>query len=293
MNNYSEKFLFILDIDGTLFVNNEKEIDKINHENLLRFLNKKNFKFTIATGRAFEGIKKILKSFELFNNFLDPVAIYNGAVVLDSNGRRIHRKWELNCQNISEILQIANKFKLDFYAYTITNDLFSTIEEKVYTNVDKSSVLKDRYNNLNVHYLDNIRLSNLKNVVAILLFGLSSNSNEIKKDIMQKLTNFSNSKIYGDRIEIISKEAHKGSALKYIANLHKWNKDDVVAIGDSYNDVEMIKQAGIGITVKNAPEEIKQIADYVCQRESLNGFEEAWLNIVKWNKWIPLKDKKL
>ena len=38
---------------------------------------------------------------------------------------------------------------------------------------------------------------------------------------------------------------------------------DVIAIGDNYNDVEMIKEAGLGVCVEGATEEIKAISDYV------------------------------
>ena len=39
--------------------------------------------------------------------------------------------------------------------------------------------------------------------------------------------------------------------------------EDVIAFGDNYNDITMIKNVGFGIAVANATQEVKEVADYV------------------------------
>jgi hydroxymethylpyrimidine pyrophosphatase-like HAD family hydrolase len=46
---------------------------------------------------------------------------------------------------------------------------------------------------------------------------------------------------------------------------------DVIAFGDNYNDVEMLKHVGCGVAVANAREEVKAISDYTTLSNTENG----------------------
>ncbi|HZJ82762.1 MAG TPA: Cof-type HAD-IIB family hydrolase [Clostridia bacterium] len=80
-------------------------------------------------------------------------------------------------------------------------------------------------------------------------------------------------KIFGEEIEIniskpqylefTHKEATKGKALEHLAGLKGIDRDHIMAIGDSYNDISMIKYAGLGVAMENAPDEVKKWADYI------------------------------
>ena len=58
--------------------------------------------------------------------------------------------------------------------------------------------------------------------------------------------------------------ANKGDALASIAEHYGIRREEIIAMGDSYNDVEMIGYAGLGVVVGNARPEIRKLADYVC-----------------------------
>ena len=58
--------------------------------------------------------------------------------------------------------------------------------------------------------------------------------------------------------------ANKGDALASIAGHYGIKQEEIIAVGDGYNDVEMIDYAGLGVVVGNARPEIKERADYVC-----------------------------
>ena len=42
----------------------------------------------------------------------------------------------------------------------------------------------------------------------------------------------------------------------------------VMAFGDSYNDIAMLQYAGLGAAMANAPDKVKFIADYVTERDN-------------------------
>lgn len=56
----------------------------------------------------------------------------------------------------------------------------------------------------------------------------------------------------------------KASGVKQLSKMCEIPMDEILCIGDSYNDIEMIKCAGIGAAVGNACDELKQVADYCC-----------------------------
>lgn len=64
-------------------------------------------------------------------------------------------------------------------------------------------------------------------------------------------------------LEIFSKNAGKGNALKLLAGILDVDIKDTIAVGDSTNDLTMIKDAGLGLAMDNAVSELKAVADKV------------------------------
>ena len=65
-------------------------------------------------------------------------------------------------------------------------------------------------------------------------------------------------------LEINSINSTKLKGVIKLLSLYKLDFTEAIAIGDNHNDIEMIKYAGVGVAVENAPEEIKKIADFIC-----------------------------
>ncbi len=65
--------------------------------------------------------------------------------------------------------------------------------------------------------------------------------------------------------ELISHESDKGTGIVKTAELFGADVSDTIAFGDSLNDYQMIERAGIGVAMGNADEELKAIADSVCE----------------------------
>jgi phosphoglycolate phosphatase (TIGR01487 family) len=79
----------------------------------------------------------------------------------------------------------------------------------------------------------------------------------------------------GYAIHLQSPGINKGTALVDLAREMGLVPADFLAIGDSLNDIQMLKTAGIGITVANAHPDIKAVAQYVAGKEYGDGFVEA------------------
>ena len=71
--------------------------------------------------------------------------------------------------------------------------------------------------------------------------------------------------------DIVEKQASKAEGLKRLCDYYGVSMADTVAFGDSMNDYEMIQQAGIGVAMGNAEEDVKKIANYVCESNDDDG----------------------
>jgi Cof subfamily protein (haloacid dehalogenase superfamily) len=67
----------------------------------------------------------------------------------------------------------------------------------------------------------------------------------------------------------------KGASLDYLIKPMGIKAEEVIAIGDSYNDLAMIEFAGLGVAMGNAPQDIKEKADYVAASNMEDGVAEV------------------
>ena len=79
----------------------------------------------------------------------------------------------------------------------------------------------------------------------------------------------------GFALHITDKRVNKGSSLRRLCEQNDINMENVMAIGDSENDEDFLKEAGIKIAVGNADEALKEISTYTCENNFGDGVAEA------------------
>ena len=77
-------------------------------------------------------------------------------------------------------------------------------------------------------------------------------------------------------ILIKHKEAIKSNGVAALAEHWGIKQSEIVAFGDSEIDIDLLEYCGIGIAVGNAPDEIKAVADYICETNDNDGVAK-WL----------------
>jgi hydroxymethylpyrimidine pyrophosphatase-like HAD family hydrolase len=80
----------------------------------------------------------------------------------------------------------------------------------------------------------------------------------------------------------MNRNATKWNGIKELLNYYKIDKENTVAFGDDFVDIEMIEKCGIGVAVENGIEEIKAKAKYICGKNTEDGIAK-WIekNILK------------
>jgi hypothetical protein len=92
----------------------------------------------------------------------------------------------------------------------------------------------------------------------------------------------------GYAIHLQSPGIDKGTALEALAQEMDLSPSDFLAIGDSANDIQMLKKAGVGVTVANAHSDTKAVAEFIAEKEYGNGFVEA---ITKYSSYFRARKR--
>ncbi len=77
-------------------------------------------------------------------------------------------------------------------------------------------------------------------------------------------------------LEIVSAQASKSAALRHLAGLLGISMSETMAIGDSDNDIDILKSAGIGVAMANASDAVKAAAQYVTGSNDESGVAAAF-----------------
>lgn len=76
-------------------------------------------------------------------------------------------------------------------------------------------------------------------------------------------------------LEIMPTGVNKGTGLQRLADLYGISIEETMAVGDSQNDIDMLKVAGVSVTMENAHDEIKKVADHVTASNDEDGVAQA------------------
>ncbi len=110
----------------------------------------------------------------------------------------------------------------------------------------------------------------------------------IKEETVKDVLKDFNVEIYDTKfaIHLTDPSVDKGSSLEMLVKCMDVKTEDIMAIGDSENDIEFLRVAGLKVAVNNADEELKATADYVTHKPHGDGVAEAVSKFILNNKGI-------
>ena len=94
------------------------------------------------------------------------------------------------------------------------------------------------------------------------LFAKAEERNEALERIRQ-IPGTAVTSVLEKNIEVNAKDVNKGKAVRLLARMLEIPLAEVLVFGDAANDIQMVREAGIGVAVANAVHEVKEAADYV------------------------------
>ncbi len=257
-----------LDLDGTLL--NDNHVISNENKEIIDNLKELGIKVVLASGREIESM--IWASSEL--GLDTPLIALNGAIVTDNKGEKILFGKSLNLKKIKDLfidLYNDGRFMLIFFK----DEVIATDNNDDYYNlfIKYSNVIPKRVNNV-VKYLDD---NNLWDSVYKIIFSdeeevLVDLRDDLKDKLDEDYTLTFSMPFY---LELNDSHVSKGNALEFVAKMYGIKSDEIMAIGDGENDLSMIEFAKVGIAMENAPDYIKERANYVTRSNMDNGVFHA------------------
>jgi Cof subfamily protein (haloacid dehalogenase superfamily) len=268
------------DLDGTIIDSYNKVA--IQNTEAIKQIQSKDVGFAISTGKIYSSVKNICENFNATYGIFG-----NGIQIIDfKTGKEIYCS-SLDKNIVLTCIKLAKEYDLHIHFYTNT----SIVSEKLmYMDLRNYILNKESNQNLAVHIVNNIYEFAKKSNEKILRFIISSDKEltDIKNEISKKLdVSITLIKKYGkykdtiinkeyEYLDITSSNTSKGNALNLLREYLNLSQEEVMAVGDNINDTEMLKNAGIGVAVANASEQLKEIASYVTTSSvEEGGFAEA------------------
>lgn len=261
--------LIVADLDGTLVL--KKQVTKETLETVKK-IKEEGHLFTIATGRHMDATRDMVRLFDVHL----PVICGNGAIIYDFDQDKIIHQQTILAETVQSIMALCDVYDVDFLLYT-TKHIVSTkkASEKLFSRIgsfDVKLVEKhelEQYIELGVIKI--LVIDDRNDVISSLKKALHT-----KKDVhyVQSQTSF---------LDIGHALSTKGRALKILSEHIQISLKHVIAIGDQENDISMIENAGVGVSMGDGDEALKKSADFITKTFHEEGFSEA-INHLLFNK---------
>lgn len=254
--------LIAIDIDGTLITPDKSITPRVRE--ILRYVEDKGIMVSLVTGRLYPTCKKY--AFEL--GLSGPCVIYQGAMIIDHRTDKVLYELRIPKDKALEIIRYSREHNLALNVYM---DQFTFYTEKP----NQYSILDAQLNEVELQVVKDLEEILVNDPLKLMFVD----DPEIISKLEEKFSNLDKELValtsLPQFLEIVNKNATKASALKWIADRFNIKREEVMAIGDSHNDIPMLEWAGIGVAMENADEKVKSHADFVTLSNTEDGVAYA------------------
>jgi Cof subfamily protein (haloacid dehalogenase superfamily) len=215
--------------------------------------------FVPATGRGYNSVANTLKELGLYELENEYVISYNGGAITENKGNKL-----LHFEGIP--FGLAEKLYKRGLDYDVCIHIYTRDMVYAYNYVQEEiDYLAGRMEVTEI-FDDNIDFLRGQDIVKALYmntdYAYLKQIEEDLKDITQEIDVSYSSNRY---IEFNHQGVSKGAGLLSLAKMLGVKPEETIAIGDNYNDLSMIKAAGLGVGVQNTVEAMKKECDYVTK----------------------------
>ena len=281
MNIFEEKKIKVrdavlaLDLDGTL-TDSKKRISERTKESIDKFI-AAGGTVALASGRPTFGVMPVAKILELDKKG-GYILSYNGGCFLDcKNNKQLFMK-ELTHEYLPILEKQAKDFGINLMTYNGDKAYALDIDEQYYMI------------EININHFIRVKADPLTPQITFPIIKclmtadgdyLAKVEKEMKKYWEGKL-NIVRSEPYF--LEVTEVGIDKASTITNMVKKLGKSVDNLICCGDGFNDLSMIRAAGIGVAMANAQERVRAAADYITKSNDEDGIVDVVENLFKWGK---------
>lgn len=254
--------IIVLDLDGTL-TNSKKEISDRNLSVLLE-AQQRGVRVVLASGRPTYGIAPLADKLQL-ERFGGYVLAYNGGEIIDWSNREVVYANVLPHSVLPVLYECASAYGLAILSYDGDFILTESPADEY--------VAKEAFINKMQIKAANSFLGELPPVVPkCLIVGdpdkLVPAESELSLALQGTVSVYRSEPYF---LEVVPPGIDKAHSLSVLLDRLGMTREQMVAVGDGYNDLSMIEYAGMGVAMANAQEPVKLAADYVTLTNDEDG----------------------
>ncbi|MCW5316304.1 Cof-type HAD-IIB family hydrolase [Nostoc sp. KVJ3] len=250
--------LLVLDIDGTIA--GESNTISAGVKQAIVAVQARGIPVAIATGRMY---RSALRFHQDIGSTL-PLMAYQGAWIQDPITQKIHRHWAVSREMAQQLLdyfeqpELRSLLSVHFY---INDELYVrelTRETQIYA--ERSGIIPipvgDLRQTLTNEPTKILALSDDIDLIDKLLGNLRRQYTPAELYLTKSVATF---------FEATNASVNKGTAVRYLAEeLLGLQLANIMAIGDNFNDLEMLESVGLGVAMGNAPAGVQAIAQWIA-----------------------------
>lgn len=251
------------DIDGTILGESFEFSPAV--VDCIKKVSQQGIKVVLVTGRMHLAAQKLAVKLGLNT----PIVSYQGGMIKEQgkNGKLLYQK-NLNPDRAKEVIRWAKENNVHINLY---------MDDVLYVENDDIAIKRytgERYIPYEVCSFENLEIKNVNKILAIDFNDAERVSGWVDtlKTLMPELYIVKSTPYF---CEISNPEAKKSCAVKFLSDYFGLKKEEILAIGDQNNDIELLKSGGVAVAMGNATEELKACADYITDTIDNDGFVKA------------------
>ena len=259
---YMKYKMIVLDLDGTL-TNNKKEITPKTKEALMQ-AQAKGVHIVLASGRPTYGIIPLAEELELKNHG-GFILAYNGGKIIDCTNNRVLFEQKLDEKLVPMLYEGAKKAGLQILTYQ-GEGIAATQKDDKYVQIEA------HINKIPVVQYDDFLRQLVYPINKCLIVGEPTKLHQLELSLLAQLKG--QMELYRSAdyfLECVPLGIDKAQSLNRLITTLGITKEEVIACGDGYNDLSMIRFTGLGVAMANAAKDIQSEADYVTLSNEEDG----------------------
>ena len=254
--------MIVLDLDGTL-TNNKKEITPRTKQALMQ-AQAAGVHVVLASGRPTYGIVPLAEELKLKDNG-GYILAFNGGKIIDCTNKKVLFEQKLDEQLVPILFQEAKKAGMEILTYQG--------EGIAATNKDDEYVQHEAFiNKMPVTQYDDFLNQLVYPINKCLIVGDPTPLHELEirlaKELEGKMDVYRSADFF---LECVPLGIDKARSLDRLISSLRISREEVIACGDGYNDLSMIRFAGLGVAMANAAKDIQSEADFVTLSNEEDG----------------------
>lgn len=268
--------LIAIDVDGTLLTT-KKEISPATKESI-RQAAQRGIHIVISTGRSYGEAIFFAKQLEICS----PIITANGAYIKVPEREEPLFQSPLGEDLASQILEICQKHRIMPNFHTSQKIYYGNLIYKwVLAIMSRQARFKPQITAVDRQYVARskqwraIIAKERDQIVKCVVLHISKEKISRLKEALMAINALEVVSSGTNNVELTRKGVSKGSGINILARHYHLTKEEIMAIGDSENDLTMIETAGLGVAMGNGLDLLKEKADYITDTNDRDGVAKA------------------